>query len=256
MHPDNLACLTAMKFDCLSLANNHVLDFGMSGLVQTLVTLEAAGIATCGAGLSPELAARPAIRELPGGGRVLVFGWGFASSGVPEGWAAAQGKPGIQRIAEINAETAAAMARAIATWRRPGDIVIVSLHWGDNWVSEAPEAHRAIARLLVDRARVDVVNGHSAHHLQLAEIHNGKLILYDCGDLIDDYAATAGAPQYRHHMGALFFADINRENGHAVNFFAVPVRRASYRLEACDAAVSHWVQQTLRGVQDSSSTSQ
>jgi len=256
MHPDNIACLTAMRLDCVSLANNHSLDFGKTGLVQTLVTLEQAGIATCGAGLSPELAARPAIRDLPGGGRVLVFGWGFASSGVPETWAVARNRPGIQRIEEINAETAAAMARSIAAWRRPGDVVIASLHWGDNWVSEVPEAHRALARLLVDRAGVDVIHGHSAHHLQPAEIHNGKLILYDCGDLIDDYAATAGPPEYRHHMGALFFADVDRETGRAVNFFATPVRRANYRLQSCDAATSQWVQNTLRGVQASSSTSQ
>lgn len=256
MHPENIACLTAMGFDCLSLANNHSLDFGRSGLVQTLVTLEQAGIAACGAGLSEALAAKPAIHDLPGGGRILVFGWGFASSGIPETWAVARNKPGIQYIADITAETAAAMARQIAGWRRPGDIVIASLHWGDNWVSTPSDAHRALARLLVDRAGVDVVHGHSAHHLQPAEIHNGKLIIYDSGDLIDDYAGTAGPPQFRHHMGALFFADIDPATGRAVNFFATPVRRASYRLETCDAATSQWIQGALRGDQASSSTSQ
>jgi hypothetical protein len=84
MHPENVPCIATAGIDCCVLANNHVIDWGFTGLRETLDTLEAAGIETAGAGLDAEDAAAPAVLEMGTRGRVLVFGFGTKASGIPE----------------------------------------------------------------------------------------------------------------------------------------------------------------------------
>mgnify|MGYP001128723222 CR=1 FL=1 len=132
MHPANIGCLTAARLDVCVLANNHVLDWGRDGLVETLQVLRAAGIRTAGADADDGQAAAPAVIELPGG-RVLVFAAATASSGVPRDWRAARGRAGVHLLDSVDAGGAEPLARAIAAHRQPGDTVIVSLHWGGNW---------------------------------------------------------------------------------------------------------------------------
>jgi poly-gamma-glutamate synthesis protein (capsule biosynthesis protein) len=83
MHPANIGCLAAAGIDCCVLANNHVLNWGRAGLQETLATLAAAGVRTAGAGATRETARAPAVIEVQGRGRVLVFGFGARSSGIP-----------------------------------------------------------------------------------------------------------------------------------------------------------------------------
>lgn len=85
MHPDNLPCLTDAGINCCVLANNHVMDWGYQGLKETLDCLHRAGIATAGAGLDAADAAAPAVLDVPGKSRVLVFAWAMENSGVPPG---------------------------------------------------------------------------------------------------------------------------------------------------------------------------
>ena len=101
MNPNNIPCLHAANIDVVSLANNHVLDWGYAGLQETLETLHAAGIQTVGAGTNEETASHPAILKKPPSipgeqeRRVLVFAWGSPCAGVPEIWAATASRPGI-----------------------------------------------------------------------------------------------------------------------------------------------------------------
>src|SRR5690606_31723745 len=88
MNPANLPALSVARPDVCVLANNHVLDFGRSGLAETLDTLAGAGLATAGAGSDLDQAREPASVPLRAGGRVLVFGLGMPSSGIPPDWAA------------------------------------------------------------------------------------------------------------------------------------------------------------------------
>jgi poly-gamma-glutamate synthesis protein (capsule biosynthesis protein) len=83
MHPDNVGCLTAIRPDVCALANNHILDFGYQGLIDTLRTLDDAGLDSAGAGLDENSAERPAVV-----GRVVIAACGMGSSGIPHGWAA------------------------------------------------------------------------------------------------------------------------------------------------------------------------
>lgn len=96
MHPENIPCLTAAGIDCCVLANNHVLDWGEAGLIETLETLEAVDIRMAGAGRNQAQAEAPAIMEVPGKGRVLIFSFGDVSSGVPPSWTASETRPGIK----------------------------------------------------------------------------------------------------------------------------------------------------------------
>ena len=88
MSRENAACLREAGVDCCVLANNHVLDWGQAGLLDTLATLEALGIATAGAGRDLTAASRPAVIDVAGKGRVLVHAFADPTSGVPRSWAA------------------------------------------------------------------------------------------------------------------------------------------------------------------------
>ena len=131
---------------------------------------------------------------------MLLFAWAFTSCGAPTAWAAQRNQPGLTLLSGINRGTAKWMRRCITRQRCSGDRVVVSLHWGANWVPVVPEQHRWLARQLIDLADVDVVFGHSSHHPLPLELYRGRLILYGCGDLINDYE---GLPAHGHHRSDL-----------------------------------------------------
>ena len=93
--PENVSCLSVARIDCCVLANNHVLDWGTQGLLDTIATLEAGGMLTAGAGRNRWAAEAAAVIELSQKRRVLVFGVGALSSGVPAEWAATRNGPGV-----------------------------------------------------------------------------------------------------------------------------------------------------------------
>lgn len=243
MNPANLACLGASKIDCCVLANNHVLDWGEDGLADTLAALDAAGIATAGAGGDAEAAWRPAILPV-GGGRLLVFAVGCASAGVPAHWAAGPGRPGVARIEDADDAGARRVARTVMRWRKPGDRVVVSIHWGGNWGYEVPEEHRRFARILVAEAGVDLVHGHSSHHPIALERVDGRPVLYGCGDFINDYEGISGYEAYRPELALAYFVDLGGA-GTAVTM--VPFRMRRFRLERAGAADAQWLAQRLDG---------
>ena len=187
MHPENLPCLAAAGIDCCALANNHVMDWGVQGLKETLATLHRAGIATAGAGLDACDAAAPAVLEVPGKGRVLVFAYVTQDSGVPPEWSAGPARPGVNFLGQLSASTLEHIAGQVRALKQDGDLVVLSLHWGGNWGFGISAQQRQFAHGLIDNAAVDVVHGHSSHHVKGIEVYHGKPILYGCGDFINDY---------------------------------------------------------------------
>ncbi|MEB3321452.1 MAG: CapA family protein, partial [Synechococcaceae cyanobacterium] len=139
MHPAHLEALRAARIDACVLANNHVLDWGVPGLEDSLVHLAAAGVEAVGAGLDRTAAERPLALPLPGGGRLLVTAWAHASSGIPPGWAATPTRSGIAQLPGLDDRGLDRIEAALAPLRRPGDRVVVSLHWGGNWVERVPD---------------------------------------------------------------------------------------------------------------------
>jgi poly-gamma-glutamate synthesis protein (capsule biosynthesis protein) len=244
MHPDNVPCLAAAGIDCCVLANNHVLDHGHAGLIETLATLERAGLRVAGAGLDAARARAPAIIDLPGGGRVIVLGVGSTSSGIPVEWAATESRPGVDLLADLSAATVERLGAAIATARRPGDVVVASIHWGANWGFAVPDAHVRFARDLV-RAGVDVVHGHSSHHVRPLEVFEGHLILYGCGDFLDDYEGISGYEAFRDDLVLMYFPTVDPAAHRLADLRMIPMRIRRMRLARASPAEARWLRDTL-----------
>lgn len=246
MHPDNLPCITAAGVDCCVLANNHVLDWGHAGLVETLEVLHAAGVRTAGAGRDKDEAAAPAVMALPAAGaRLLVFAWAAPTSGTPAAWAATRQRGGINFLGELSVRTAELVAEVVLRHRRAGDIVVVSVHWGGNWGFHIPPAERAFARRVIDAGAADIVYGHSSHHAKGIEVLGGKLILYGCGDLLNDYEGISGHGEYRPELSLMYFPEVDPATGGLRGLEMVPMRVRRFRLERAAAEDAEWLRGTL-----------
>jgi len=228
MHPANVGCLTAARLDCCCLANNHVLDWGYAGLTETIATLDRAGIAHAGAGENAAAAAAPAALDVAGG-RVLVFAVGATTSGIPPEWGAAPERPGVNLLPNLTESTARRLARQIEAVKRPGDVAVVSIHWGGNWGYEVPEAHVRFAHRLIEGG-IDVVHGHSSHHVKALEVYQARLILYGCGDLLDDYEGISGHEAYRPDLRLLYLVRLDPATGRLVEARLVPVQVRGFQL--------------------------
>jgi poly-gamma-glutamate synthesis protein (capsule biosynthesis protein) len=240
MHPANVGCLTAARIDCCCLANNHVLDWGRSGLEETLRVLDVAGIARAGAGRNAEEAAAPAVLRAPGKGRVLVFSLGSTSSGIPREWAATADRSGVNLLDDLSVKTARRTADAMRELKRPGDVIVASVHWGGNWGYEIPEAQTRFAHRLIEGG-VDVVHGHSSHHVKAVEVYRDRLILYGCGDLLTDYEGISGHEEFRGDLALLYLIDVSAADGRLIGARLIPVQTKRFRLHRASGADSVWL---------------
>jgi poly-gamma-glutamate capsule biosynthesis protein CapA/YwtB (metallophosphatase superfamily) len=132
MHPANIPALTVAGMDYCSLANNHALDWGFAGLAQTLAALKQAGMRSAGAGRDLRQARAPAVLEVAGKGRVIVFSFGLQSSGIPAAWAASPDRPGVNLLKDLSSASIRDLQAQVAAVEEPGDIVVASIHnfWG------------------------------------------------------------------------------------------------------------------------------
>lgn len=243
--PENAASLRTAGLDVCTLANNHVLDFGLGGLVETIATLDALGIEHAGAGRTLEQAQAPAVIDRAELGRALVFAVGLPSAGVPRGWAARPDASGVWLEPEPGSAAVGRIAAAIAPHVRARDLVVLSLHWGPNW-GYAPKAEeRRFARALIDEAGVDVVHGHSSHHVRGIEVHRGRLILYGCGDLLTDYEGITGYERYRGELGLLYFAALDAASGRLLRLEMVPTRMRRLRVTRARGDDARWLAAAL-----------
>jgi poly-gamma-glutamate capsule biosynthesis protein CapA/YwtB (metallophosphatase superfamily) len=243
-HPGNVAVLAAAQVDCAVLANNHVLDWGSAGLLETLASLSNAGIATVGAGEDRAGAQAPAIMDVPGG-RVIVLAFASTNSGVPAEWASAVDRPGVDLIDGWSRAIAAAVADRLKPIERRGDIVVASIHWGSNWGYEVPPEQRRLAHDLIDVGGVDLVYGHSSHHPRPIELYRDRLILYGCGDLITDYEGIAGHEEFRGDLVLAYFPSIDAATGRLEQLIAIPYQLRRFRLARAPVRDAAWVRETL-----------
>lgn len=249
MHPLNVPCLTAAKLDVCVLANNHVLDWGRTGLIQTLAVVHATGIRTAGAGQSWDEANTIAeVEPIAAGdarGRVLVAAVADWSSGVPLSWRARPGLPGVALLDSLDEDQARVISDRFERVRRPGDVAVLSIHWGSNWGYEVPDEHVRFAHALVDRG-IDVVHGHSSHHPRPIELYKGKPVLYGCGDLITDYEGITGHESFRDDLVLMYFSSFAA--GELTQLRMTPMRLRKFRLEHASRADAAWMAETLARV--------
>jgi poly-gamma-glutamate synthesis protein (capsule biosynthesis protein) len=245
MHPGNVPCLTAARIDCCVLANNHVLDWGYAGLRETLDALRGASIKTAGAGADVAEAAAPAVMEIADKGRVAVFAFGSGTSGIPREWAAAPDRPGVNLLPDLSDATVRAIAHRVGPVKRPGTVVVASVHWGSNWGYHVPRSERAFARRLIDEAGVDLVHGHSSHHPKGIEVYRDRLILYGCGDFLNDYEGIEGYEEFRGDLGLMYFPAVDPGTGRLVRLAMTPTRVRRFRVTRASSDEAQWLRDVL-----------
>jgi poly-gamma-glutamate capsule biosynthesis protein CapA/YwtB (metallophosphatase superfamily) len=245
MSPENSVCLRAAKIDAVSLANNHVLDWGLAGMSETLSTLNEAGIATAGAGKDAATAQSPAIVSLGNLGRILIFSIGLGTSGVPSEWAAGPHSAGIFFAADTSDRLAQELLQVISAARLPGDIVVLSLHWGGNWDYEIVPSQRDFAHQVIDCAGVDLVHGHSSHHVKGIEVYQKHPILYGCGDFLTDYEGIRGREYFRGDLGLMYFAELDPRGGELQSLRMVPTCMQCFQVRHALQAGTDWLAETL-----------
>ncbi|MDX1636666.1 MAG: CapA family protein [Balneolaceae bacterium] len=243
MHPGNTPLLKEAGIDCAVLGNNHVMDWGYEGLNESLDSLRQAGVHTAGAGKTRKRAAKPAQLHTETG-RVLVFSYGTATAGIPKAWEAREDRPGVNLLAHIDRKSAERVAADVKKNRHNGDRVIVSLHWGSNWGYQIPKSERQFARRLIESGCVDLVYGHSSHHRKGIEVYNGRLILYGCGDLINDYEGISGHEEFRDDLVLLYFPGLDAD-GILESLVMSPLQIRRFRLQRPSDESVEWLARLL-----------
>ncbi|MEJ2690438.1 MAG: CapA family protein [Deltaproteobacteria bacterium] len=245
MNPGNIGCLAAAGIDCCVLANNHVLDWGYAGLVETLQVLKQQGIKSVGAGTDRQQAEAPAIFDLAGKGRLLVFAYGLPSSGIALAWAAGAVRPGVNLLPDLSEASILRIKKEVRAVKKSGDLVLFSLHWGGNWGYEIPEAEKRFAHRLIDEVGVDALFGHSSHHFKGIEVYRGKLILYGCGDFINDYEGISGYEQFRDDLTLMYFPTFDSATGRLLQLRLAPMQIKRFRLIHAAPDDKEWITRVL-----------
>ena len=220
--------LVHLGVGCVTLANNHALDFGEEALLDTFDHLAAAGIAWVGAGRDLERARAPVVVEA-GGERVGVF----AFSDHPEDFAAAPGSPGIAW---------ADLREGFPDWARErigaldAEVVVAEPHWGPN-MKDRPLRYVREAAAELRRAGATLVAGHSAHVVQGVE----GTVLYDLGDFLDDYRVDA---RLRNDLGLLFLLEI--DEGEPRRLEAIPLKLEYCFTRTAEGDDAAWIRRRFR----------
>jgi poly-gamma-glutamate capsule biosynthesis protein CapA/YwtB (metallophosphatase superfamily) len=231
--PRAIEVLQLLGVDCVTLANNHALDFGYDALADTFEHLKGAGIAWTGAGEDESAARRPALLSAPGGS-VRVVG----VTDHPQDFAATPRRPGVA-YADLHSgvpswlkDSLQRESQFLARRSRgaPEEVVVVSPHWGPNMTESPMTWVRDAAASLRDEATL--IAGHSAHCFHGVEGN----VLYDLGDFIDDYAVD---PVRRNDLG-LFFA-VTVDGGNVERIEALPLKLDYCHTRVAEAGDWDWI---------------
>lgn len=221
--PPSVEVLKTANIRCVTLANNHTLDYEEQGLIDTLRSLDNAGIARAGAGVNAVEAAQPVIFDVSD---LKVGVLSFTDNEPP--FAAGPDSPGTNYIEIGTNQTALDRIRdgvMQARWYG-ADLVVLSLHWGPNMVLRPPRLFQEFGLAAIDLG-VDVVYGHSAHVFQGVQVPQDRLIMYDTGDFIDDYAVD---PELRNDWSFIFLLDVDAEGPKRLRMLPVRLRYARVEL--------------------------
>ena len=173
--PERVSIFQEMGIDLVTLANNHALDFGTDALVDTLDTLDGAGILHVGAGRNLDEAKMPVTVEIQG----KTIGFLGASRVIPEtSWNATSTKPGM-----LVTYDPAFTIREIEKLDQVCDYVVVYVHWGIERAEHPEEYQRTMGKQYID-AGADLVVGSHPHMLQGIEYYQGKPIVYSLGNFV------------------------------------------------------------------------
>lgn len=202
--PDKVQCLSATNIHVVNLANNHILDYSLAGMKETIETLDKNGILHVGAGYNLFDACKPVIIKKQDV-TIAIIG---CTDNEPD-WHADTDKPGTHYIDIEDSVSQDSLLQDIKKIKQEKDVdcLIVSLHWGPNQREIPSTEFQQFAHAMVN-AGADIIHGHSAHVTQGIEIYQGKLILYDTGDFVDDYRV---GPYLRNDWSFLYQVELGKE---------------------------------------------
>ena len=225
--PSLVEDLVAAGVDVVGLANNHMLDYGLEGLADTLNALEGAGLPAVGAGSNLEAARRPVVVDASG----HRIGFLAFASTLPQGFAASPERPGVAPIhvtAAFVVENPLAQEQpgtpppvltlplkldleatveAVQGLRGQADFVVVSAHWGVAGQDAVMDYEREVGRALID-AGADMVLGHHPHRLHGVEFYRGKPILYSIGNFLFEPLPASGNSPHLSFRGRMTAANV------------------------------------------------
>lgn len=221
--PQAVKGLHLLGVDCVTLANNHALDFGYDALLDTFEALEAAAIAWVGAGRDLQSARAPATLHMPDFEIVVV-----GATDHPADYAASDDRPGVA-LADFRLGVPGWLTDCV---RATSDVVLVTPHWGPNMTTEPPRYVRAAAEALIG-CGATVIAGHSAHVFHGVD----PPVLYDLGDFLDDYAVD---PMLRNDLGLLWL--VHFEGPRPVGLEAVPLKLDYCHTRLADEEAAQWIE--------------
>jgi poly-gamma-glutamate capsule biosynthesis protein CapA/YwtB (metallophosphatase superfamily) len=230
--PHKVKSLVGASIHIANLANNHILDYSVEGLLETLTTLDQAGIQHVGAGKNIAEASAPIIVDVKG----IKIGILGCTDNEPS-WLATPSKPGVKFVEVGDLQ---AIQEDIQNLRPKVDLLILSMHWGPNMVERPSQEFVHFAHDLID-CGVDLIHGHSAHIFQGVEVYKGKLILYDTGDFVDDYYVD---PFLRNDCSFLFVVKCTKEKIQELKLIPVLIGNCQV-----NQANPHDAQQTMQRMQ-------
>jgi poly-gamma-glutamate capsule biosynthesis protein CapA/YwtB (metallophosphatase superfamily) len=226
--PRAVEFLVHFGVDCVTLANNHALDFGEEALLDTITYLDAAGIAHVGAGADVHAARAPAVLEATGF-RLGVVGL----TDHPEDFAAGEDRAGVA-FSDLRDGLPPWIPKVVQSLSV--DAVLVTPHWGPNMNPEPlPRIRRAAAELA--ECGATFVAGHSAHVFQGVR----ENVLFDLGDFLDDYAVD---PILRNDLGVLVFVTLDDRG--PVRIEALPLKLDICSTRVADGEDDAWIRRRFK----------
>ena len=178
-------------------------------------------------------------------GRVIVFSYGLESSGIPLSWAASNHNPGVNLLKGSSDKIVQPIKQKVEEIKKQGDIVIASIHWGGNWGYGIPDLQMELAHKLIDDADIDIIHGHSSHHVKGIEVYNNKLIIYGSGDFLNDYEGIGGHEEFRPDLGLMYFVSVDPSNGELISLQMTPTQIKWFRVNQVSEKDAVWLRETL-----------
>ena len=191
IHPKYSRALKIHKNMFLNVANNHIMDYQIEGMYDTLNDLDKLDIKYSGAGKNIQEAIKPVIMDI-GGIKIGIIG----CADHYDYWGATNNKPGIYYVDYNNYGH---ILNHIKETKRNVDILIMSIHWGWNFIKGIDNKYQKFARDVFD-AGVNIIHGQSSHHVKCIRYNNTHMVMYGIGDFVNDYTVNDA---YRSNLGVI-----------------------------------------------------
>ena len=123
--------------------------------------------------------------------------------------------------------------------------MVASIHWGGNWGYDIPSRQTEFSHRLIDAGGVDIIHGHSSHHIKAIEVYKDKLILYGCGDFVNDYEGIGGYEEFRADLSLMYFATLNPSSGKLIGLEMTPTRIRQFKIIRASDVDTRWLNDML-----------